>query len=186
MGLMDGKRGVIFGVANDKSIAWGIAQQLHEAGAEIAPHRDANYSLAHSHRVHLPIVTNGKVLFTVGNTMTMAVVERTTEIGTLRAIGLRRSGIRRLFVSEGLLLGMIGAVIGVVGALVAAWLVNHSGLTWTPPGQASRLPLTVRVWGELKLIGGTAVLLVAVAMVSAWWPSRRAARMNIVESLRHV
>ena len=36
MGLMDGKRGVIFGVANDKSIAWGIAQQLHEAGAEIA------------------------------------------------------------------------------------------------------------------------------------------------------
>ncbi|MEN8687267.1 MAG: enoyl-ACP reductase [Desulfuromonadales bacterium] len=36
MGLMDGKRGVIFGVANDKSIAWGIAQQLHNAGAELA------------------------------------------------------------------------------------------------------------------------------------------------------
>ena len=36
MGLMDGKRGVIFGVANDKSIAWGVAQQLHEAGAMLA------------------------------------------------------------------------------------------------------------------------------------------------------
>ena len=36
MGLMDGKRGIIFGVANDKSIAWGIAQQLKEAGAELA------------------------------------------------------------------------------------------------------------------------------------------------------
>lgn len=36
MGLMTGKRGVIFGLANDKSIAWGIAQQLHAAGAEIA------------------------------------------------------------------------------------------------------------------------------------------------------
>ena len=36
MGLMTGKRGVIFGVANDKSIAWGIAQQLHAAGAELA------------------------------------------------------------------------------------------------------------------------------------------------------
>jgi len=36
MGLMDGKRGVIFGVANEKSIAWGIAQQLHAAGAELA------------------------------------------------------------------------------------------------------------------------------------------------------
>lgn len=36
MGLMGGKRGVIFGVANDKSIAWGIAQQLHAEGAELA------------------------------------------------------------------------------------------------------------------------------------------------------
>jgi len=36
MGLMAGKRGVIFGLANDKSIAWGIAQQLHAAGAELA------------------------------------------------------------------------------------------------------------------------------------------------------
>jgi len=36
MGLMDGKRGVVFGVANDKSIAWGIAQQLRAAGAELA------------------------------------------------------------------------------------------------------------------------------------------------------
>jgi enoyl-[acyl-carrier protein] reductase I len=36
MGLMDGKRGVIFGVANDKSIAWGVAQQLKAAGAELA------------------------------------------------------------------------------------------------------------------------------------------------------
>jgi enoyl-[acyl-carrier protein] reductase I len=36
MGLMKGKRGIIFGVANDMSIAWGIAQQLREAGAELA------------------------------------------------------------------------------------------------------------------------------------------------------
>ncbi|MFO7576260.1 MAG: enoyl-ACP reductase FabI [Pelovirga sp.] len=36
MGLMAGKRGIIFGVANDKSIAWGIAQQLRAAGAELA------------------------------------------------------------------------------------------------------------------------------------------------------
>ena len=36
MGLMDGKRGVIFGVANDRSIAWGIARALHDAGATLA------------------------------------------------------------------------------------------------------------------------------------------------------
>lgn len=36
MGLLDGKKGVIFGVANDRSIAWAISEALHEAGAELA------------------------------------------------------------------------------------------------------------------------------------------------------
>lgn len=126
------------------------------------------------------------VLFTVGNTMSMAVVERTTEIGTLRAVGLRRSGVRRLFVCEGALLGLIGALLGVALALGVAWLVNHSGLTWLPPGQVDPTPLTVRVWGETRLIVGAAAGLLFVAVLSAWWPARRAARMNIVDALRHV
>jgi len=134
----------------------------------------------------MAVLIGSIVLFTVGNTMTMAVVERTTEIGTLRAIGLRRGGIRHLFVSEGLLLGLIGALAGVVAALGLAWLVNHSGLTWTPPGQANPIPLTVRVWGEAALILGTAAGLVVAAGISAWWPARSAARKNIVEALRHV
>ena len=36
MGLMTGKKGVIFGVANDRSIAWGIARKLHDEGAALA------------------------------------------------------------------------------------------------------------------------------------------------------
>lgn len=134
----------------------------------------------------MAVLIGSIVLFTVGNTMSMAVVERTTEIGTLRAMGLRRSGIRALFVREGLLLGLIGAMIGVVAALGCAWLINHSGLTWMAPGQVDPVPLRVRVWGETSLILGTAAGLVAVAAISAWWPARRAARMNIVEALRHV
>ncbi len=126
------------------------------------------------------------VLFTVSNTMSMAVVERTTEIGTLRAMGLRRSGIRRLFVCEALLLGCIGAAVGVVAALGLAWLINHSGLTWLPPGQVDPVPLTVRVWGETRLMVGSAAGLIVVAVLSAWWPARRAGRMIIVDALRHV
>ncbi|AMC33827.1 ABC transporter permease [Janthinobacterium sp. B9-8] len=125
------------------------------------------------------------VLFTVSNTMSMAVVERTVEIGTLRAIGLRQSGIRRLFVCEGVLLGAMGAITGVLAALVLAWLVNHSGLTWTPPGNVDPIPLTVRVWGESKMLFTTAFGLVGVALLSAWWPARRAAQLNIVDALRH-
>jgi putative ABC transport system permease protein len=125
------------------------------------------------------------VLFTVGNTISTAVMERTVEIGTLRSIGLRRSGIRRLFMCEGLLLGIAGAVLGVLTAAALAALINHSGLTWTPPGR-SPVPLIIRVWGENALIAGTAVGLVLVAVVSAWLPARRASRMNVVDALRHV
>jgi putative ABC transport system permease protein len=133
----------------------------------------------------IAVLIGAIVLFTVGNTMSMAVVERTVEIGTLRAVGLRRGGIRRLFICEGLALGLAGAVIGVLLSLAIAAIVNHSGLTWLPPGRVEPVPLTIRVWGETRMIIGTAVGLVLVAALSAWWPANRAARMNIVDALRH-
>lgn len=125
------------------------------------------------------------VLFTVGNTMTTAVMERTVEIGTIRALGVRRNGIRRLFVIEGMLLGVAGAVSGVVLALVGAAAVNHLGLTWLPPGSGDRLPLLLVVWGETTTIVGTMLGLIVIAGVSAWWPAFRASRLVIVNALRH-
>ena len=126
------------------------------------------------------------VLFTVSNTMNTAVVERTVEIGTLRAIGLRRAGIRRLFVTEGALLGLSGAVLGVLLALGFSAIVNQIGLTWLPPGAVDPLPLTLRVWGETGMILGTTFGLVCIAIVSAWWPAYRAAQLDVVDALRHV
>ncbi|MDE2083144.1 MAG: ABC transporter permease, partial [Burkholderiales bacterium] len=125
------------------------------------------------------------VLFTVGNTMNTAVVERTVEIGTLRAIGLRQSGVRRLFVAEGFVLGCVGAATGIVSAVVLGFAVNHSGLTWLPPASSQRLPLQLRVLGDWPTVVVAALALVAVATASAWWPARRAARLNVVEALRH-
>jgi putative ABC transport system permease protein len=125
------------------------------------------------------------VLFTVSNTMSMAVVERTPEIGTLRAIGLRRSGIRKMFMLEGMLLGLAGSVLGIAVALVLAFLINHGGITWTPPGRVDAVPLAVRVWGEPRPMIGVAVALTLVTLVSSWVPSRRGAKTNIVAALRH-
>ncbi|MEO7954356.1 MAG: FtsX-like permease family protein [Polaromonas sp.] len=126
------------------------------------------------------------VLFTVSNTMNTAVVERTVEIGTLRAIGLRRAGIRRLFVAEGALLGLGGAVLGVVLALLLSAIVNQLDLTWSAPGTVESLPLTLRVWGETGMIFGTTFGLICIAVVSAWWPAYRAAQLDVVDALRHV
>jgi putative ABC transport system permease protein len=134
----------------------------------------------------ISVLIGGIVLFTVGNTMSMAVVERTAEIGTLRAIGLRRSGIRTMFVIEGLVLGVLGALLGIVVAIVAAIVINQMGMTWTPPGRVEPVALAVRVAGEHRMMLASATGLVIVAALSAILPAARAARMNIVDALRHV
>ena len=126
------------------------------------------------------------VLFMIGNTMSTAVVERTVEIGTLRAIGLRRSGIRNLFLCEGVLLGLIGSVFGVLCALGIASLINNSGLSFTPPGYSYAYLILVRIWEDTSLLVGSVLGLIAVTVLSAWWPARRASQLMIVDALRHV
>ncbi len=125
------------------------------------------------------------VLFTIANTMGTAVVERTVEIGTLRAMGQRCSGIRRLFLCEALLLGAAGTALGLLATAGVAWAINHSGWTWTPPGYSYAYLVLVRVWQDLPLLAGSMAGLLLVTVASAWWPARRAARMDIVDALRH-
>lgn len=132
------------------------------------------------------LLIGGIVLFTVSNTMNTTVVERTVEIGTLRAMGLRRAGIRRLFMTEGALLGLSGALLGVVLALALSVAINQIGMLWLPPGNVELVPFTVTVWGENGMIIGTTLGLVCIAILSAWWPAHRAARLDVVEALRHV
>ncbi len=126
------------------------------------------------------------VLFTVVNTMSMSVMERTNEIGTARALGVRRSGTRRLFVIEGALLGAFGATVGVLLGQCIAVLFNHAGLTWMPPGNATRAPLRVLTTGVGHLLFGAWVGLVLMATLAAVIPANRAARLKVVDALRHV
>jgi putative ABC transport system permease protein len=125
------------------------------------------------------------VLFTVVNTMGMSVMERTNEIGTARAMGLRRGGVRRMFLLEGAMLGAFGATAGVLAAQVIARLFNAAGATWTPPGNASPVPLEVMTSGGGLLVGAW-LSLVVMATVAAVVPANRAARLQVVDALRHV
>ena len=134
----------------------------------------------------ISVLISAIVLFTVSNTMSMAVVERTVEIGTLRAIGLRQKGIRAMFLTEGIVLGCFGAVLGILAALALAEGINGLGLTWIPPGRVEHVALAVRLTGENALMLANAAGLIVVAALSALLPATRAARMNIVDALRHV
>jgi putative ABC transport system permease protein len=126
------------------------------------------------------------VLFTIVNTMSMSVMERVNEIGTMRAMGVRRSGIRRQFLAEGWMLGAIGATLGVaVASIVALWF-NHAGVTYMPPGQAHPVPLLLQTDGVGILLFGVWFGLVLMAMLASFVPAGRAAKMQVVDALRHV
>ncbi len=125
-------------------------------------------------------------LFSVSNTIHMAVAERTREIGTLRAIGWLRRHVRALFVTEGALLGVLGGGLGLgVASALGHWVINTGWLTWTPPGRSTPVPIGVDLFGHPALIPGVLLLFTLLACVSAWWPARRASSLPVVEALRH-
>lgn len=124
-------------------------------------------------------------LFSISNAVNMAVSERTGEIGTLRSLGFQRSTIGRIFVSEGAVLGVLGTLGGALMALVLAeGVINLAGLSWTPPGRSSAIPIRVDILSSPSLVLLTVLGLSAVACLSALWPASKAARLEITDALR--
>jgi putative ABC transport system permease protein len=126
------------------------------------------------------------VLFTIVNTMGMSVMERTNEIGTVRALGVQRRSLRWQFVAEGCILGAIGAALGAAVAGLLAFAINHSGVTWSPPNVAGKELLHLYLFRNPELILGTWAGLVAMSILAALIPASRAAKMPVVDALRHV
>jgi putative ABC transport system permease protein len=125
------------------------------------------------------------VILAAAIVMTMAVTERTREIGTLRALGTRPSGVRNMFLAEALLLALVGCAAGAVLSLIVMAALNASGIVLPPPpGGTTGFPIHVKAYPLAYALGVAAMALTALA--AAYLPARRAARMNIVEALAHV
>lgn len=124
------------------------------------------------------------VTMSVLNTIGMAVVERTREIGTLRALGLKRPGVVRLFGIESALLGIIGASLGLALTVLFASAVGAVEPTWEPPVTAREIVWEIRILPATLL--ATFLLLVLFTALAAIAPARRAAKRSIVDSLGHV
>ncbi|HEV8231819.1 MAG TPA: FtsX-like permease family protein [Thermoanaerobaculia bacterium] len=125
------------------------------------------------------------VILSAAIVMTMAVTERTREIGTLRAIGTRPSGIQKMFLAEGSVLAIAGCVAGALLALVVRAILNASGIILPPPpGATHGLPINVRLYPLAYAVG--LFTMVGTMLVASWFPARRASRISIVDALTHV
>lgn len=124
------------------------------------------------------------VVMSVANSMGMTVVERTREIGTLRAMGLKRGGVVRLFTTESMLLSLIGCVAGLLVTLGVRWGINMANISYVPPNSAGAVPLLVDM--DAGRVAFTFVLMCVVGTLAAYLPARRAARKDIIDALGHV
>ncbi len=123
------------------------------------------------------------VLVSVMNVMIMAVFERIREIGTIAAIGTPPSRILSLFLAEGLMLGLVGAVAGIGFSLAAIFGIN----VWQPTfdfGQQKGLVMAPSIAaGDVLTI---AALVLVVAVIASLQPAWKASRMDPIGALRHV
>ena len=115
----------------------------------------------------------------LANTMLMAVLERTREIGVLRAVGASRQQIFSLFLAECLLLGFAGSVLG----LSASWALSHLIEAWVR-GQIAHAPDASLIRLDLMAVITSASLALLVAAVAGLLPAIRAARLHPVVAFR--
>src|SRR5207249_10867041 len=115
------------------------------------------------------------IVLGISNTLTMNVLERTGEIGTLMAMGTPRRGILRLFVLEGLLLGTVGGLVGLIIGYALAQALSFVGIPMTPPpgrdtGYSARIIVTIphALWGLAMAI--------AAATLASLYPAWKASR----------
>lgn len=124
------------------------------------------------------------VVFMISNAMTMNIIERTREITTLRAIGLRPRHLTRLFLLEGIFIGVIGAVGSLALGYGIAAIVNLYGIAMPPsPGQSVGYTAFIKT-DSRELVWITLVLPVLTASAASVLPALRAARLNIADAFK--
>jgi putative ABC transport system permease protein len=124
------------------------------------------------------------IVLSISNTLMMSVLERTGEIGTRMALGYTSASIMRQFLSEGVLLGLLGGVLGILAALALAHVISAVGIPMPPPPGRARgfLGEILVTW---PLVFDAIALAIATTLVASVYPAWKASRMVIVDALRH-
>jgi putative ABC transport system permease protein len=132
----------------------------------------------------LGIIIGVIVVFVVTNAMAMAIIERTREIGTLRAMGTLPSQLLRTLGLEGMLLGGVGALVGAALSLGVAVLLYVVPVNMPPPpGRSVGYPLNIAIDPTLYL--ATLLAMVSLTMLASYAVARKTVHMPVVDALAH-
>ena len=124
------------------------------------------------------------VVFVVTNAMAMAIIERTREIGTLRAMGTLPAQLLRTLGLEGMVLGGVGAIAGaIVATAVTVFLLVVPMEMPPPPGQSKGYPLIISF--DLTMYLATMLTMVTLTVLASVWVARKTVNMPVVDALAH-
>ncbi len=117
-------------------------------------------------------------LFGIINTQYISVLERTSQIGLMKALGMSRKAIAKLFRYEAAWIGLLGGTLGAAVAYITGMLANPAISKALDIGDNQILEF---VWWQ---IGAMIAALVLIAIIAGWLPSRKAAKLDPIEALR--
>lgn len=121
--------------------------------------------------------------FNIVSTLTMVVADKTREIGILKAMGLRSSAVLRVFLMQGLVIGVVGTGIGLVIGVTVGIVLDRFKLIALDPGVyfIDHLPVSIQPLDVLWIVLAS----IAIATLATLYPSLQAARLYPVEAIRH-
>ncbi len=120
--------------------------------------------------------------FNIVSTLVMVVVDRTSEIGILKSMGMTDRGILRVFLLQGLSIGVLGTLLGTGFGLVLCWFLDTYQPISIPPDVyfIDRLPVTVNPADVIMIMVGS----VLIALVATIYPAVQASRLEPVEAIK--
>jgi putative ABC transport system permease protein len=126
----------------------------------------------------LEIIAIVVALLGVTNALYASILERTRELGVLRAVGATRQRVRRMVLIEGGIMGLVGGCCGLVAgvflSLILIFVINRQVFGWT-------LQVTI----PLPFALGTLVLLVLATIAASYRPAQQAARVHLTEAIQY-
>lgn len=121
--------------------------------------------------------------FNIVSTLTMVVADKTKEIGILKAMGMPAKSIRRIFFAQGLLIGVVGTVVGLILGFAGALALERYQFIKLDPQVyfIDHLPVSIQPTDVMWIV----VASIAIAAIATLYPSIQASRLFPIEAIRH-